>query len=73
MAWPRFYLAVVGAIFFWKFGGDGDFGNLRSVGNVARLLGDRVRPSDLVCRLGGGEFCVLLADSTLDDARHVGR
>lgn len=156
-----FYLALAGGIFFWKFGGDADFSNLRSVGNVAlssvcifgfshvyeisreraerelrrmamtdaltglanrmrlgevfdgelaryrrhgtplallmididhfkavndchghdagdaalcaiaRLLGERVRPSDLACRLGGEEFCVLLAESTRADARHV--
>lgn len=38
---------------------------------VARLMVTRVRPSDWVCRLGGEEFCILLGESTLDDARHV--
>lgn len=38
---------------------------------VAQLLRERVRPSDLACRLGGEEFCVLLSDSTRDSACEV--
>lgn len=38
---------------------------------VADLLEQRLRPSDLACRLGGEEFCVVLADATLDDARVI--
>ncbi len=36
---------------------------------VARVLKDRFRASDLVARVGGDEFCVLLTDVTAEAAR----
>lgn len=39
--------------------------------SVARALSSTVRSSDLVCRYGGEEFCVLLPSASLDEARQV--
>jgi diguanylate cyclase (GGDEF)-like protein len=33
---------------------------------------EALRESDVVARVGGDEFAVLLGDASLDDARHVG-
>lgn len=38
---------------------------------VAKLLTESVRPSDMVCRLGGEEFCIFLAGTRLKEARRV--
>ncbi|MEX2501234.1 MAG: EAL domain-containing protein [Trueperaceae bacterium] len=39
---------------------------------IAAVLEDQVRTNDLVARMGGDEFAVLLDDASLDDARTVG-
>lgn len=40
---------------------------------VARLLADAVRPSDLVARIGGEEFAVIAIDTPVDDAERLGQ
>ncbi len=37
---------------------------------LARLLRESVRASDVACRFGGEEFCLILPDTTLDEAQH---
>ena len=44
----------------------------RVIQEVARRLQDAARPSDLVCRYGGEEFCVVLPGLGDEDARRVG-
>ncbi|MBB5456521.1 diguanylate cyclase [Paraburkholderia sp. Cpub6] len=41
---------------------------LKHLANVVRIA---VRPGDLMARLGGEEFCVLLPDTTADDAARI--
>jgi diguanylate cyclase (GGDEF)-like protein len=36
---------------------------------VARTLGRHIRAEDLLCRYGGEEFCILLPDADLEQAR----
>jgi len=38
---------------------------------IANLLRTMVRPNDMVARLAGDEFALLLADTEIDDARHI--
>ncbi|MDO6446523.1 EAL domain-containing protein [Colwellia sp. 1_MG-2023] len=38
---------------------------------IARLLSERVRQSDVLCRIGGDEFAFLLMDTNVDDAKNV--
>ena len=38
---------------------------------LAAVVRDNVRDADVICRWGGDEFLVLLADCALDDAEHV--
>lgn len=38
---------------------------------VAHILSQRIRQSDILCRVGGDEFVILLANSTIDDARMI--
>ncbi len=38
---------------------------------VAKMLGDGLRPGDMLCRYGGEEFCIVLPGATPDVARQV--
>lgn len=38
---------------------------------VARTMSSKTRPEDAVCRYGGEEFCILLPDTNLDEARLI--
>ena len=38
---------------------------------IARLLSERARQSDVLCRIGGDEFAFLLMDTNVDDAKIV--
>jgi len=38
---------------------------------VAKTFHTCVRPTDLICRYGGEEFCILLSDLTADEAFEV--
>jgi diguanylate cyclase (GGDEF)-like protein len=52
--------------------GHGHHGGDRVLCEVARRLGDLVRPGDVVARYGGEEFAVLLPQATGDDVIAVG-
>jgi diguanylate cyclase (GGDEF)-like protein len=39
--------------------------------SVAAILGDGLREHDLLCRYGGEEFCIVLPDSSVDQAERV--
>lgn len=39
--------------------------------NVARVLGAGLRDGDLLCRYGGEEFCILLPESSIEQAQRV--
>lgn len=39
--------------------------------NLAKTLGEQVRPNDIVCRYGGEEFIIVLSECNLDNARGV--
>lgn len=47
-----------------------EFGD-RVLQNLARLMANGSRPSDLLCRTGGEEFLMLLPDADLETARQV--
>jgi diguanylate cyclase (GGDEF)-like protein len=51
-----------------------EFGHLAGDGvlkKMARIAQDRVRGSDTLARIGGEEFCVILPDTSIDDARQI--
>ena len=43
----------------------------RVLRHVADRIRERLRPSDVACRLGGEEFCIFLADTGAEQGRHV--
>ncbi len=64
-----FVLAMLDLDHFKAF--NDDFGHLRgdeALVGLARILGDRIRQSDLAARFGGEEFCLVLPDTDLEGA-----